>query len=628
MPALPDYIVKNFIDGTITRIEKETLPKGAASDSLNWLTRGDHIELRRGYALVGVDKTGTGRITGLRVGRRFDGTQVIFSTYGRKVQYYDTVTEDHIEVGTNLLPSAANNLDVCIEPYYSLAGSMIYIGGPDVGFFKIPVANPGSAVDQSVTNHKGLFAIKQNRTILWQGKDSNGGSDPTGLYGSYVDRDELSDYTQVTAESLGGSGSTTYSGTLATAGAPKTIHFLTIQATVAAGTETFQDSRNGTLTSNFGGTGTINYATGAYSVTFSDTTTGGVTADYYTETATSSGILDFSKSTPRTAGQGFVFRQDDGGSTMQNVGSLGDAEMCLHTLKTWKLVLSNDDTNATNLIYRSKVGIPYWRAKVDTGEGVYIIDSADENNAYVRLLTFEEGSDTNIIPKSVSDKLNLENYRFDEGVLFEWGEYLILIGRHKDSTDNDTMWVRHRQWGSWDRLDYALSTVDIWNGTLIGGSSISNNVFQLFSGLVDEEANIENQWTSGKVNCDAEGMKTANLFVIDGNIGPEQSIDVYLSLDEGPFVLKDTISGGGSYVDKTQQINVGSHTIGSTEIGGGTSADVEAYHYRREFRINTDRFEYIRVKFVATGVGYASVSEYQIKDIRYKGRSIPVQYSS
>jgi hypothetical protein len=50
-----------------------------------------------------------------------------------------------------------------------------------------------------------------------------------------------------------------------------------------AGGETLVDDRNGNLIGDGGSTGTINYATGAYSVTFDHTTTGAVTADYYWE---------------------------------------------------------------------------------------------------------------------------------------------------------------------------------------------------------------------------------------------------------------------------------------------------------------------------------------------------------
>lgn len=630
MPTLPDYIVKSFLDGTVTRVEKETIPKGAASDSKNWVTKGDHIELRGGMAVKGTAQAGVGKITGMKVGRRFDGTQVLFFSHGRKLKYYDSVSADNVEIGSDTLPAAASGLDVAMDAYYSLAGAMVYIGGPYVGFFKIPVANPGSARDQSVTNHRGYFSIKQNRMFLWNRRDTTGGFDTTGLYGSYIDRDELSDYTSVSAEGIGSSGSTAYSGNLAAVTGVRTCMYVRIQASTADGTETFTDDRNGNLVSNFsGGSGTINYATGAYSVTFHAVTTGAVTADYYWEDATSNGILDFSKSATRTAGQGFVFRQDDGGGNMQNLGSIGDSEFSFHEFKTWRLVLSSDDTNATNLIYRSRVGIPYWRAKAEAGEGIYYVDSTDSSDPRVRLLTFDAGSD-NIVPVSVSDKVDLSGYDMSEAVLFIWGKYLVLLCRNKslDNTYNDTTWLYDRiDFKSWDRLDFALSVVDEIDGELVGGSSFSNNVFDLFSGYTDEEANLDNNWDSGKTNLDVEGIKSANLMVVSGLISVDQIIRVSIALDGGAFVQVKEIFGTGSYVDVGEQTTLGSQTIGGSPIGGGMHV-AQVYPYRVEFRINTDRFEFLRYRFEAVGVGAATVSEVQVKDVRYKGRSIPPGYVS
>jgi hypothetical protein len=78
-------------------------------------------------------------------------------------------------------------------------------------------------------------------------------------------------------------------------------------------------------------------------------------------------------------------------------------------------------------------------------------------------------------------------------------------------------------------------------------------------------------------------------------------------------------------VDQGQRILVGSNTLGSTEVGGGGDG-IEASPYRREFRVNTPRYENIRVKFTATKVGYVSISDFGFKDIRKKGRSISPQY--
>jgi hypothetical protein len=85
------------------------------------------------------------------------------------------------------------------------------------------------------------------------------------MYLSYIDKSTYTDYTAVTAEAIGALGSTTYSGTLAAKAAKRTVFLVVIKE---AGGETLIDNGDGTLTGNQGSTGTINYSTGAYSVTF------------------------------------------------------------------------------------------------------------------------------------------------------------------------------------------------------------------------------------------------------------------------------------------------------------------------------------------------------------------------
>src|SRR3990167_1527313 len=197
-----DY-TKNFNKGTFTRLENESIPKGSASDSLNWMSLGDRIELRRGQTLIGTNVSGVGRIRGLLVGQKFDGTDIPFRVRDRKIEYYDTVTEDWIEVDTaDVLPALADTEDddIAGDQYHSLAGAFAYFSSKNSGIYKIPISNPGSIVDQSSTSHRGKIRIKQNRMFLWDRKDTNGGFDATGLYGSCIDKDELSDYTGITAE--------------------------------------------------------------------------------------------------------------------------------------------------------------------------------------------------------------------------------------------------------------------------------------------------------------------------------------------------------------------------------------------------------------------------------------------
>ncbi len=627
-----DYLVKNFSKGLITRVEDYSIPDGAASESLNWMTLGDHIELRRGRTLIGAEVATAGHVSGLIVASRFDGTEVAFRSRDRKIEYYDTATELWVEsTTTDIIPAVASGEDFAFDKYHNIAGAFVYGSSKNSGIYKIPIANPSSVVDQLSTSHRGKIRIKQNRMFLWDRKDTNGGFDQTGLYGSYIDKDELSDYTAITAET-GFTGAVdgankAYTTTLAFkgAGAKRTCMYVSVYATTGAGVETFRDDRSGTLTSNFGGTGTINYATGAVSVTFANApTSGSVAADYYWEDSTSTGICDFSKSSPRTAGQGFVFRQDDGGSDTQGVFSLGATEYCMHTKKTWALTLTSDDTGATNLIYRDRVGIPNWRASCETGDGIYYVDAIDGAEPAIRLL--EIGfNNAQVIPKSISEQLILSDYRFDDSVVFEWGVYIVVACRTSDSTTNNRLLLYHKLWKTWDVYDYRCSILAILNGALIAGDSASENVYTLFADLTDEDVEIANHWTSGQMLLKQEGTKYSNIFRVKGNIQDDQEFEVQLSYDNGDFVTVGTISGQGAYVDHSQRVLVGSNILGSVEVGGGSSG-VEASPYEREFRVNTPVFERVRVRFMATQVGYVSVSEFGFKDVRAKSRRGASQY--
>lgn len=622
-----EYIIRNFTKGVITRVEDFSIPDGAASDSLNWMTLGDRIELRRGRTLMGADGGDTGRISGLVVAERFDGEQVAFRTRVEKIEYYDTDSELWVEsTVADILPTAASGEDFSFSKYHSLAGAFVYGSSKNSGIYKIPIANPDSVVDLSSTDFRGKIRIKQSRMFLWDRKDTNGGFDQTGLYGSKIDKDELSDYTEIIAEALDVSGPVTWTGTLDfKSGQPKrTCMYVSITGTVGGSPEVFRDDRSGNLVSNLGSTGTINYATGAYSVTFSAAATV-PTATYYWEDSTVGGIADFAKATPRIAGEGFVLRQDDGGSDMQALCSINDTEFCLHTRKTWALKLTSDDTNATNDIYRDKVGIPYWRGACETGDGTYYMDAVDGSEPFVRILRPGEVNPA-ILPASISDNLILSNYRFDGVIVMEWGIYIVMACRTSDSTVNNRLFLFHKLWKTWDIFDYRCSTLDILNGTLIAGDSASQNVFTLFADLTDEDVEIDNFWISGQHSLTrGAGTGYGNIFRVKGLIQDDQEYNVQFSYDNAPFVTVGTISGQGDYVDHTQKVLVGSNTLGSNEVGGGSDG-VEASPYEREFRVNTPICERVRVRFEATKVGYVSISEYGWKDIRKKSRRGAPQY--
>lgn len=629
---IPDFKISTFYGLNTNIKDLKTLRPGISPDALNWITagkEGDHIELRRGQALLGQTRNEDidGKITGLGVGIRYDGIEVPFYSHGRKVKYYDVDTDDTVEVGTDLLPTAASGEDVWFQAYQALAGSFMYLGSPNSGVYKIPVANPGNAVDQSVNDYRwGVFHVGQNRVFAGQRNGTTAGNqDKTGLYLSYIDKAQLSDYTQVTGETFGtGDGSTTtFTHTLSSISAPKTAMYPSVTDTV----ETFVDDRNGNMIGNLGGTGTINYATGEVSITFNTAPTNlqSITCSYYHETSTSTGILDFSGG---DNGQGKSFRQDDAAGNIMAIFNLNTIEYCFHLLKTWQFTGSLDDTESTNLPYRN-VGISYPRAACQTPDGIIFADLARPTEPKFRKLQVLQGTtNTTIEPQSLSDGLDLSPHAFDYCVAFRWGDYEIFCVQDKiasvSNTFNSIMYIRNVLSGAWDKLSYYASCLGEYQGTLIAGDPISNNVFTLFSGFDEDGDVIDNKWTTSDLDLGYPGLKNCRRMVIDGLIHTPQSYKVSLAYDGGPFTEIKTIEGNGSYVDTGVNTYIGGPTIGSKVIGGG--GGVTAHPYEVDFPINSDKFMRVRVKVEALGIGYVSINSISFKDIRDKGRkNLPVR---
>ena len=645
-----NHTVKNFTWGLMTKPDPQEIPDGAGADVLNWITVNSKIELRRGYAIVGTQQTGSGRISGLKVGYKVNNTQIPFRTRGQKMEYYDAslATPDWVEISSNLLGAAVITTDdplgedVSFANYNSLAGAQTWASSPNSGLYKIMVANPGSVTNEYIGgndptvayNRRGHIAIKQNRMFLWRSLQD------TGIFTSYIDKVNLGDYTAITAEVIGtGNGTqTTFTDTLdfKAAGTRRTC----LAISVTDGVEAFTDDGSGVLTGAAGGTGTINYTTGAISVTFAVAVVNltNVTCTYrWEDSSASTGIANFSASATRTAGQGQVFRQSDGGQT-QAVLSLKDHEYCLHEQKIWDIVLTRDDTGASNTIFRDSVGVPNTRAAFATAEGIYAIDVKDQVNPRFVIVTYAPNS-TEVRPYDISENLDLVDYRFDKAVVFPYNDYILFACRHKDSPApvNNVVFLYNRKLRAqlrkniWDKTDYYASCFDIYNGTLLAGDSVSANVQTLFSGLDDNESNISNYFISGIKTFQIKSLKKSKKITLEGEVGPDQIIRLYASPDRGPFVeILDSnggpfVKGDGSYVDRSQRVDVGSTVIGSTEIGGGSNG-VEAYHYERTLPLPLGRFRELQYKLVADNIGYASVNEITFRDLRILQDKVPRKY--
>lgn len=631
--------VNNYKYGLISSLEDSIIPRGASSNSNNWLTKGSFIELRRGSFRLGLtENLGVGKITGGCVATRADGVQIPFRSRGRKVEYYDVATDEWIEIGTDVLPVGADGEQITFDTITTVTGPQVWLNSPHAGPHKIMVANPGSitAMYDGTKNYRGHITIKGGAIWLWNARIDNKIPDLVNVYRSYLASKGTADFTQISLEAIAGSGATR-SGTLAfkAAGAKRTC----FEVTFTDGTETFIDDLSGNLVGSAGGTGTINYTTGAYSLTFAAPATT-VTATYRWEDSTSAGLADFTFSATRTATQGFALKQQDGGSPMKNVFYYSNVYYCMHEGRTWAVTISADDLTLNNQPYRNKVGISSILGAKDTDDGIYYVDDSDKNDTQIRLLSFGYGG-VEVIPTSVSKKfemnkvkvgIDLTPYLFDKAVIERFGNLMLVACRRVDSTENDTLLVINKDSGAIDPLSYLyVSTIGIYDSAIIIGESISNNTVTIFTGTDDQDSEIPNNWDSKKDNFDVEQLKVTKKLMLEGNIGPEQEIQVFLSVDDGAFVEildknGDTfIKGNGDYVDKGQSIDVGAYTLGRGEVGGGGDGLV-AYHYMREVKINQDRFYQIKVRFVAKKLGYASITQKQWRDIRGKFQKLPRKY--
>ena len=615
------FQVKNYDKGLVDTIEDFSIPENAASASLNWLTKGDHIELTGGYTIIGTEATGTGKITGLHVGELVSGATQAYRTRGKKVEYYSNSTLDWVEISTDILGTAANGEDISFTSYVSQAGYQSWLSSPNSSLFKIMNANPDSYTDMydSTENFKGYIDAQNSRLHLWNANTFA----RNYLYGSWKDLQNSTVYTTVAAEAIGGAGATR-TGTLAFkgAGAKRTC----FNVTFTDGTETFNDNKDGTLTGSAGGTGTINYTSGAYSVTFFVAPGAPVTSTYQWEDSTEKGLADFTFTSPtRSANEGYFLPQNTGGDLL-NVLAYRTEFYCIHETNAYLFSMPVDDLNPTNQIFRKKVGMEYWRAAVATGDGIYYIDTSSPAEPRFKLLTLEKTSDQ-VIPIVISYNIDLTGYNFDYGVGFEFGDYIFFACRTTDSSSNNRIFAYNLIWKSFDVIDYSVSCFADNLGVLWSGDFISNNVQKLFNTYSANGAIINNYWEGALSKLGVEEIKKFKRLTIEGFIEPAQTISVYISYDRGDYVLLGSVIGTGDYVDAGQSIAIGALQIGQEEIGGGSDG-TNAFHYMRELRVRSDRFDQAKLKFVATGVGYASISTSVFYDIKTYGQKNILRYRS
>lgn len=397
--------------------------------------------------------------------------------------------------------------------------------------------------------------------------------------------------------------------------------------TLTAGAETFKDNFDGTLTGSRGGTGTINYATGAYSITFSAAvSSGNVTIDYKWEDSNIKGITDFTKSATRLAGEGFQFPQDEGGDAILNIliGQDG-AYYSLKSQSAYRLYIDQSDsmgTDTSNKVYRKDIGIPYWRACVSTSKGIVFMNTANPENPELTILQRNPLGD-NIEPYALLTHFDFTAYDYSWCCIDTFDRY-ILIACSKGGTYNDTLLLCDLTHKTVDIIGYEANVFAKDSGNLYIGSPLTESVYQIFNGFDDDGYAVDNYWISRGEKYAMERLKKTKRLRFKGLISPQQSVEVYASYDDDGFSLVGTIYGGAEYVDYTNPQTVGNNMVGEVEVGGGELQ--EACPYFMELKLKSPKFRKRTIKLQATGIGYFDFNFLEDFDILLFDNRLPKRH--
>ena len=304
----------------------------------------------------------------------------------------------------------------------------------------------------------------------------------------------------------------------------------------------------------------------------------------------------------------------------------------MHQQNVWNLQIAtnDDDTKLINLPYRENLSMQSPRGSVETGDGIYFINTQNPNWPYLAKISYNQLG-TQIIPDDLSsEKMNMSNYVFDQAVVKQASivdaTYIVIECRTSNSTINNRMILYNLNLQCFDVVDFYASCLFVYQGNLCGGDSITNNVYQFFTGYDDNGAVPYTFWMGNIDNYSIEQLKRVKQFWIEGEIDLGQITQVYASPDRGNFVLVGTIYGNGAYVDESSSIMIGSEPVGTTPVGGAFAGVTSHNHYEIPFRLALDKFQDIQVMYQTIGIGYFSVSNHVHMDIRVNTSKLPKKY--
>lgn len=618
---MADHEITAFTKGVHNLISDEIIPTDAASDEKNFYTQDARLKLSYGRLRIGAEGA-VGAVYGQIFGYKSDGTTVHWRKVGTKIQYFNGTA------WTDTVTGLTNNAEYFFTNYSSLAGTFTYAFGVD-GIYKMHNAVPGSfnSMYNASINFKGYAFIDRGRTILWGRAE-----DKTGLYGSKIDRQDATVYTTVAGEAT-----TSLTGTLAFKGGGATRNCFAVTITITASGEVYTDNYRGVLTGSLGGTGTINYISGAY--TLSNAGVG--TAGYQWEDSNNLGVTDFRKSATRLAGEGFVFPQDEGGDAIQRVLiGLDGAYYSIKSQSAYRLEIGPtdlaSDPSSSNLVYRRQMGVPSLRSSVSMQKGIVFMNTSNVEKPELTLLQ-RNPVGGEIEPLVIFPQFKFSNYSYTDCTIETYERYIIIMCRSSASptANNDTILLCDLSGGTVDITEFSARTAASDAGLLYIGSSITQSVYQLYTGFDDDGLALSNFWDSKNelmplprrmiVKFGSTTKKVRKLR-IKGHIDRTQNCEVYANYDDAGFQLVGTIRGGGTYVDATEPYVIGVSMVGVSQIGADVTTNT--FPFFIELKLKTPKFRKRKYRLVCTGIGYFDCELLTDVDIYHFENKIPKRFRS
>jgi hypothetical protein len=615
---MADHAINIFKSGVHNMLDPEITPEDSASDAQNWYTADGRIILSNGRALLGAEGV-AGSVTGESFGYKSDGTKVHWRKIGTKIQYLNGTT------WTDTVTGLTSTADYTFPNYSSLAGTFTFAVGAD-GIYKFHNANPGSSIAlySSATNFKGLALIDKGRMILW--------NEPNSKTILYCSKKDYLTYTTVTNEivATGDGVLTSFSGTLAFKGGNPlancfniTVNTNPASVTATEGTPTSLGVITGT-----GVTGTINYITGAWALTFSAPVALATTIriSYQWENSNVGGVTDFTHATPRVASEGNSLNQSEGGDPIMKVEIGQDGKYySMKNSTVYSLDISTDDLTFTNLVYRKDIGMPSQRGSVSTNKGIVFINTANPSKPELTILQRNPIGD-NIEPINLFPQFKFSNYTYEDATLDTFNRFVVLMCRTTGTAYNDIILLMDTLTNTVDITKFSARTSAKDAGHFYIGSSITQTVYDLYNGYDDDGLAIDNFWVSKIELFKTENLKRYKRLRLKGRISPEQNYSVYANYDDAGFQLVGTVRGDGTYVDGGGAITIGSAMVGSGLIGGDTFTNI--YPYFIELHLKTGKFRSRQLKFVANGIGYVDIDTVIDRDIWLFENKLPKRFRS